>query len=401
MNLLFITRRVDRSHPLAGFAWEWVNEFSSQLSVVGGRLSVITLEPSANEGLADNVAIRSVRKGEKNRVRDFFVYCKLLLSLVPKCDAIFVHQHPVYAIIAAPFAKLYGKKIYLWYMHKQVDAKLRLATALCNGIFTASKESFRLKTKKQVYIVSHGIDTAKLKPLRIVLDKHASVAPAWQLRSASPSLSAYGGTMPALAAEGLSENQFLAPKSKDNFLILSIGRISPVKGYAVLIDAVHLALPQCNNLTVRIVGGPGLREQRGYEKNLKKSIHEKGLDQVIQFVGPKPHNEITSEYQHADVFVNLSDTGSLDKAVLEAMACGVPVITSNEAFQEILAQIDPHLFVSSTPRAVATAMLRIINMTPEARRQLGGALRAIVVRDHDLKQLVARILSRVCPPKFC
>ncbi|MFA4872430.1 MAG: glycosyltransferase family 4 protein [Patescibacteria group bacterium] len=354
MNLLFITRRVDRNHPLAGFTWKWIKEFSVQLSVVSGQLAVITLEPSADEGLADNVMIRSVRKAEKNRVQDFFVFCKLLLSLIPKCDAIFIHQHPVYAIIAAPFAKLFNKKIYLWYMHKHVDIKLRLATALCNGIFTASKESFRLKTKRPISIVGHGIDTNIFKPS----DTHTS---------------------------------------SNVFTILSAGRLSPVKGYAVLIDAALLALPRFNNLKMRIVGGPGLKEHAWYENELKTLVHEKGLDQVIQFTGPVPHNDIVAEYRNAHVFINLSGTGSLDKAVLEAMACGVPVITSNEAFQGILAQIDPHLYVSCNPRAVAEAIERLITMPLEARRQLGGALRAVVVRDHDLKQLVARILSKICP----
>ena len=41
-------------------------------------------------------------------------------------------------------------------------------------------------------------------------------------------------------------------------------------------------------------------------------------------------------YQSGDLFVNLSDTGSLDKAVLEAMACGLKILTSNEAFKSVL-----------------------------------------------------------------
>ena len=36
--------------------------------------------------------------------------------------------------------------------------------------------------------------------------------------------------------------------------------------------------------------------------------------------------------------INMSNTGSIDKAVLEAMACGIPVITANEAFEPILAR---------------------------------------------------------------
>ncbi|MEW6610005.1 MAG: glycosyltransferase family 4 protein [Patescibacteria group bacterium] len=352
INVLFITRRVDQGHPLAGFAWAWVRELNKQLAMAGGQLTVVTLEPSSAEGLMGNIAVHSVRRGKKNRFKDFIAFSILLKSLVSQNDIIFIHQHPVYALIAAPFAKIYRKKIYLWYVHKKVDYKLRIAAGVCSGIFTASKESFRLRTHTPVHVVGHGIDTDFFTP-----------------------------------AEGTSQNS--------TTVVLSVGRLSPIKGYDILIEAVRYLVQQQNNVTVRIVGGPGLEGQKEYAAGLEQMVKDKGLQGIVRLVGPVAHRDIVNEYRNADVCVNLSDTGSLDKAVLEAMACGMPVITSNEAYQSIVTPIEPSLYVFRTPDAVATAIKRVIAMPPEARRQLGGRLRALVVRDHDLKELVKKIISIV------
>lgn len=69
---------------------------------------------------------------------------------------------------------------------------------------------------------------------------------------------------------------------------------------------------------------------------LKQKIKEKKLEDMIEFVGPIPNRNIADFYKGGDLFVNLSDTGSLDKAVLEAMACELEILTSNEAFKNIL-----------------------------------------------------------------
>ena len=48
------------------------------------------------------------------------------------------------------------------------------------------------------------------------------------------------------------------------------------------------------------------------------------------------NKNIVSFLQNADLFVNMGQTGSLDKAMVEAMACGLPILTCNEALEEVL-----------------------------------------------------------------
>ncbi|OGL77182.1 hypothetical protein A3J43_00150 [Candidatus Uhrbacteria bacterium RIFCSPHIGHO2_12_FULL_54_23] len=356
MNLLFITRRIESVHPLAGFAASWVKEFAQQLSADGGRLDVITWQEGSAEGLSENVKVyashgmREIGRIRHTRLIRLIRFIGLMVRLVPKSDVVFAHQHPIYAIIAAPFAKFFRKRLYLWYVHKHVDLKLRIATALCDGIVTASKESFRLKAHTPVSVVGHGIDTGYFKPAE---DSSASI----------------------------------------EFKIISVGRISPVKGHETLIDAMQIINRRSPHATLTIIGGPGLPAHQAYFEELQRLVREKGLAGVIEFAGPRAHADVVSVYQGADAFVNVSDTGSMDKAVLEACACGVPVVTSNEAFKEFLGAVDSHLYTEKRPAAVAAALERIIAMPLAARHQLGGILRAAVVRDHDLKRLVAKVLD--------
>jgi len=63
-------------------------------------------------------------------------------------------------------------------------------------------------------------------------------------------------------------------------------------------------------------------------------IRKNSLESRINLVGDISQSDLPQFYNKARVFINLSLTGSLDKAVLEAMSVNLPVYTSNEAFLE-------------------------------------------------------------------
>src|SRR5436853_218655 len=67
-------------------------------------------------------------------------------------------------IAAAPIARLAGTPTALWYHHRHVDSKLRLATALVDRVLSPTPEGFQLPTGKLV-ITGHGIDVERFSPL--------------------------------------------------------------------------------------------------------------------------------------------------------------------------------------------------------------------------------------------
>jgi glycosyltransferase involved in cell wall biosynthesis len=364
MKILMITRKVDRFDPLAGFAYGWVKKISEALREQNGQLIVMCLEKGDTTGLED-IEIYSLGKEKGNsRWQRFLNFQRLAIKLVPKVNGIFCHMNPEYTIAIAPYAKIFGKKIVAWYTHGKVTSKMQWMEKLADAILTASAESFRLPSAK-VMVTGHGIDTEFFHP--------------------------------PLPGQETVTKFYLAGRPEGNlavFKILSVGRISPTKDYESLIKAVDILVndKKVINLHVNLIGGPGLPEHKVYLDNLKQMVTTMKLQSYVSFLGAISNIETVGHYQDADLFVNLSHTGSVDKAVLEAMACGALVLTSNEAFESML---KPELLVEQNqPARLADKILEIIQLSSEGREKLKADLRDQVIKNHDLNNLAKKIVSQ-------
>lgn len=349
MRLVFITRKVDRGDALAGFAFSWLAGFARKLE----KLYVICQEKGDTAGLPDNVEVHSFGKEQGyGKLRQGLELFTLIWKLVKNSDGVMAHMHPIYAIMTWPIVKLYRKKLILWYTHKSVDFKLRLAHALVDVVLTASKESFRLPSNK-VKVVGHGIDLDKFK----------------------------------VKSEKL--------KVKAKFKIVSIGRISPVKDYETLIRAAEMLRDQgMKDFEVHIYGRVGLPEHQSYLDSLIEFVRNAELENYIKFQGELNYDFVDEAYAEADLFVNLSATGSIDKAVLEAAASGVLVLTSNEAFFAPLRKIsDLLIFKRDHPEDLAQNLIKLKNLNTEERQAITGKLYHWVATEHNLDNLVKRIIG--------
>jgi len=388
LTLLMLTRKVDKADTSpAGFTYNWVKKLGERLD----KLYVITWQKSDRSNLPENIKIISL---SGNKFKKIFTLQKELLKILPKVDGIFCHQNPEYTILAAIWAKLFRKKIITWYTHKQVTWKLHLVNLLADKILTASKESCRLKNRKKIVVTGHGIDIEKFKPLFLHRKKPPSLSP------------------PSLRGEN---------EGGEKFTILSVGRISPVKDYKTLIEAIEILTKHTSNSTslflgekeppsfispslrgeneneggeiilVQIIGAPALEKDKKYFEKLKNLVKHKKLENCIKFLGPIPHNQILPYYQNCDLFINLSQTGSVDKAVLEAMACEKLVLTCNEAFANILND-KKLLFEPKNPQNLAQKIINLMNLSNEEKEKINYSLRREVIKNHNLNKLIEKIL---------
>jgi len=163
MNLLMITRKIDKDDWLAGHSYEWARKISEKLKVKSEKLIVVCLEKGNTEGLDAEVYSLGKEEGD-SRWQRFWKFQSLARMLVPKVDGVFAHQNPEYTIAVWPWAFFYRKKIVSWYTHKSVTWKSRLMLAMSSKVLTASKKSFRIASPK-VEVVGHGIDIEKFKKL--------------------------------------------------------------------------------------------------------------------------------------------------------------------------------------------------------------------------------------------
>ena len=108
-------------------------------------------------------------------------------------------------------------------------------------------------------------------------------------------------------------------------VVLSVGRIEPLKGLDILVRAMPL-LSDAENTRLVIVGG-----KQGHDRELRrlKSLGaELGIQERATFTGAVDQTRLPAYYSAADVFVLPSYYESFGLVALEAMACGTPVIAS-------------------------------------------------------------------------
>lgn len=354
-RLLVFNLMIDADDPILGFTTVWLNALAKRCSA----LDVITMQAGRLD-VAPNVQVYSVGKergySEPRRALEFY---RLLFGLLRRnrYDACFAHMMPLFAVMGAPLLRLSSVPITLWYAHKSVPPLLRLAEKVVRQVVTASPESFRLPSAK-LQVIGHGVDTGLF-------------VPAHQQRSDCP------------------------------FTIITVGRIAPVKHLEIMIQAVKLLAEQHTLPQIRLrLVGQAYPQDSGYAAELRALVTANRLETIVEFPGAVPYHQVIRVYQEADVMVNLSATGSVDKAVLEAMACGLPVITCNEAFQPLLAPWGERLLIApDSPAALAGRLEAIAVMLPEERAALGAQLRTLVVEQHSLERLVATLLPILTSPR--
>ncbi len=261
---------------------------------------------------------------------------------------------PEYAILTWPYAKLRNIPIVMWYAHGNVNMRLRITCFLVNRIVSSSQEGFRINSKR-LTIAGQGIDVEKFKPR--------------------------------------------APNSKPKNgkkIILSVGRISPVKNYETLIRALDILVNQwdARYLELQIVGDVPRKSQNKYLYFLKNLIGRYKLEDYVKFSGPISYTQIENYYQNCELFISTSNTGSLDKVVLEAMACGKIVLTSNEAFNNLLEAYSYILkFDKNDAYGLAEKIVYILEMNTQDRDALAYNLREIVVQKHSLGRLIGKLVG--------
>lgn len=111
-------------------------------------------------------------------------------------------------------------------------------------------------------------------------------------------------------------------------LVLYVGRIAPIKGLETLLDAVVQLRARGSAVRLLIVGGEADEPSDGHEAEIRRRVDGLGLREVVRFVGAQPQEALRDFYVAADVTVLPSYYESFGMVVLEAMACGSPVIAS-------------------------------------------------------------------------
>lgn len=135
----------------------------------------------------------------------------------------------------------------------------------------------------------------------------------------------YNGVADVFIRAGTLEDEAPARDAADGFTLLYVGRADPYKNIAVLLQAVaQLRREQHLNVKLCIAGSPDPR----YPEPAALA-RELGIADVVQWTGYLPDDELVRTYRRADLLVHPSRYEGFGLQILEAMACGTPVLSSN------------------------------------------------------------------------
>lgn len=133
---------------------------------------------------------------------------------------------------------------------------------------------------------------------------------------------------PSRAKTAFQETGF----SEEDKILLYVGRVEPIKGLMTIIEAFALLNKSRNPLLRLIVIGGGKKgSELSYNpevKRVKAAVETFGLTEKIVFPGSKEQKALKDFYSAADVLIVPSLYESFGLVVVEALACGTPVLVS-------------------------------------------------------------------------
>jgi glycosyltransferase involved in cell wall biosynthesis len=181
----------------------------------------------------------------------------------------------------------------------------------------------------------------------------------------------------------------------DRIRLLAVSRIDPRKGLRVLPAALHTLVAAGRDVRLDIVG-PALGQIGEAEvAAITAEAAKLGVADRLVFRGPLPLDELMPLYQQYDGFVLPTKPGEgIPRVLMEAMAGGLPVVTTNVAgIGSLIVHGENGLLVDNSPAAIASAVESLI-ATPSLRQRLiqGGY---DTVRAHTLDRQAAEMMAVV------
>jgi len=182
-------------------------------------------------------------------------------------------------------------------------------------------------------------------------------------------------------------------------MLLYVGRIEPLKGIDILIEA--LALLQAQNLIVCLVvigGDPESAAKTHSEENaemerLQAMCQQVGLKDLVTFLGKRSQDSLPYYYSAAEAVVVPSHYESFGMVALEAMACGTPVVASQVGGLAFLVQdgVTGYTVPVDDPQALAARLTNLLQ-DHELRIRL-GAQALEVAHQYAWEKIAARMIQ--------
>jgi glycosyltransferase involved in cell wall biosynthesis len=168
----------------------------------------------------------------------------------------------------------------------------------------------------------------------------------------------------------------------DGFAWLAVGRFDPPKDYPNMLQAFARVVRERSHTTLLIAGDGPLR------KAMESMALDLGISGYVRFLGIR--RDVSQLMNAADAYVMSSSWEGMPMVLLEASATGLPIVATDVGGNRevVLDGITGFLVPPRNPEALAEAMLRMMDLPEEKRREMGKAAHKHIEENFSLDRVV-------------
>jgi glycosyltransferase involved in cell wall biosynthesis len=173
--------------------------------------------------------------------------------------------------------------------------------------------------------------------------------------------------------------------AQDALLVGCVADLFAVKRHTDLVDAFALVRESCPQAQLLLVGEGPLRDA------IESRVRARRIEDGVHMLGSR--RDVDRLLPALDAFVLASDTEGLSNAILEAQACGLPVVATHVGGNpDLVDHACGTLVPARDSDAMAEAIITLLR-DPDLRKRMGAAARSRVVSNHSLESMTQAYVS--------
>ncbi|MBN1551180.1 glycosyltransferase [bacterium] len=183
---------------------------------------------------------------------------------------------------------------------------------------------------------------------------------------------------------------------KDNYqigdektVLLYLSRLHPKKGLDLLIKAYAIACRSNPYLQLVIAGSDG---GTGYSETVKQMLRKTGQENNVILTGELKGKEKLEAFAAADIYTLTSYSEGLPIAVVEAMACGLPVVITKGCYLPEVEEWRAGIIAETDVNSISKAIIRLAS-SKKLRKETGVKSKLLVNNKFGWKKIAADVLD--------
>lgn len=314
----------------------WVKSFSSQIS----KVKVYATHVGRTDKI-ENVEIYEIGGGSiKSKVKAFYRLIKIA-RLINRNSIVFYHMASKPAALLGLLFKLKGVKQGLWYSHSRAPLHLFPATVFVNEIFSSTKNSFPIQTKK-LNAIGHGLTTPSSN---LVFEERIGK--------------------------------------------IMVGRLAKVKN----IEKAIYSISNSEDLNKHLFLLGNEKVDPAYTQNLIEISSNTRVD--LHLLGSQNYTAVLSKLEETSILVSCTPE-SVDKVVIEAAMRGNLIATENSSALELTGMLDVWKQFLRMPAPDLTDQLSILSrIDTEEIREMRKYIAKYTIKTSDISNTTHKILVKL------